>query len=700
MKYFNYQEQLLLWEKNQLLLQKKYADTPPGISSGQDYDTSWQEWKAKYDLFLENGRHKISDTPLPSVPINFTGREEELAAVHDMLNSFRTAFLYGMGGIGKTSIALQYMTDYGHLYDHVLYVLTDKDIVQAICDDTAISISGLVYDRKKYPVLRQYFKEKLCVLKELSAKNKILIVIDNLNTPEDKNLSLFLDLPCHKIITTRINYAFVPKEEKLCIKSLAPKHWNGLIAGYSNHLTPPEMEQLIYYAHQVNGHTLSLKMASVQASYGEFSEAPGTGFDVTSLLSSFRLKKTALKALLYLSVLAPQGMERELFVQLSGTSDKTLQILRNYLLIDFIALGKTGDQENGTTLLRVHPLIAEAVKKIMPPTCINCSHLLRGFETYLYGDDLGKIGTWNRSYEENRKMEPHIFALYKTFPDPAPWLGTAFEEIITFMWVQDYYKEALAYALKLYENILDYYGPNHVMPGREALRVAAVYHNHMDHDHALTWYRKGYDMLKAVTPKSFDVLDQLNIVCGKLAREARRCNDPASFQKYCNEYQQLLDSFFELRPDTLSDKQKQRIEFKWYIFYANEARYALQDGDIALAKKLFSSVEKWASKQQNLGYRREILDEVHISLLIHDGLLEDAEKAAREFVKSTLLYRGEKYKDSLSKLELLADILKLENKNSEAHSVYVKILIHLQSDYPYMQNWIDSIMNKIQNTQF
>ena len=205
MKYFNYQEQLLLWEKNQLLLQKKYADTPPGISSGQDYDTSWQEWKAKYDLFLENGRHKISDTPLPSVPINFTGREEELAAVHDMLNSFRTAFLYGMGGIGKTSIALQYMTDYGHLYDHVLYVLTDKDIVQAICDDTAISISGLVYDRKKYPVLRQYFKEKLCVLKELSAKNKILIVIDNLNTPEDKNLSLFLDLPCHKIITTRIN---------------------------------------------------------------------------------------------------------------------------------------------------------------------------------------------------------------------------------------------------------------------------------------------------------------------------------------------------------------------------------------------------------------------------------------------------------------------------------------------------------------
>lgn len=700
MKYFNYQEQLLLWEKNQLLLQKKYSDTPPGFSSDQAYDTAWQEWETKHVLFLENGRHKIIDTPLPSVPANFTGREEELTAVHDMLGSFETAFLYGMGGIGKTSIALQYMADYDHFYDHILYVLADRDIVQAICDDTAISISGLVYDRKKYPVLRQYFKEKLSTLKELSEKNKILIVIDNLNTPEDKNLSLFLDLPCHKIITTRVNYAFVPKAEKLFIKALAPEYWEELIAGYSNHLNPSEMEHLIHYAHQVNGHTLSLKMASVQASYGEFTEALNTGFDVTSLLSSFKLKKTELKTLLYLSVLAPQGMERELFAQLSGTSDKTLQVLRDYLLIDFIALDNDVDQEDSTTLLRVHPLIAEAVKKIMPPTCINCSHLLRGFEAYLYGDDLGEIGTWNRSYEENRKMEPHIFALYQTFPDPAPWLGTAFEEIVTFMWVQAYYEKALPYALKLYENVLDYYGPNHVMPGREALRVAAVYHNHLDYDNALIWYKKGYDMLKAVTPQSFDVLDQLNIACGKLARDARRRKDPASFQKYCDEYQEILDFFFKLKSDTLSDKQKQRVEFKWYIFYANRAKFALQDGNIDLAQKFFVSAEKWAIKQQNLGYRREVLDEIHILLLIHDDRLEDAEKAAREYVNSTLLYRGTKYKDYLSKLELLADILKLENKDSEAHSMYVEILIHLQSDYPYDQNWINSIMNKIQSTQF
>lgn len=44
---------------------------------------------------------------------------------------------------------------------------------------------------------------------------------------------------------------------------------------------------------------------------------------------------------------------------------------------------------------------------------------------------------------------------------------------------------------------------------------------------------------------------------------------------------------------------------------------------------------------------------------------------------------------------MLADVLKLENKDSEALSVYEKILIHLQRDYPYEQKWINTIMDKM-----
>lgn len=100
-------------------------------------------------------------------------------------------------------------------------------------------------------------------------------------------------------------------------------------------------------------------------------------------------------------------------------------------------------------------------------------------------------------------------------------------------------------------------------------------------------------------------------------------------------------------------------------------------------------------RQPDLGYRKVAFEELHISLLIHENQLDAAEKAARENVETTLLYRGDKYKDYLSCLEVLADVLKLEGKYTEALSVYEQILIHLQKDYPYEQTWIDTIMGKI-----
>ncbi len=712
MRDFDYQEQLLLWRKNQLLLQKKYADTPPGFFSEEAEKAAWEAWEEEYTRFLEHRHFKINDTSLPSVSSPLIGREEELTAVHDTLASIHTVFLYGIGGIGKTAIALTYIARHRLAYDHVLYIVTGKGILQAVCDDTSVPISGLLYDRKRYPALRQYYREKLSALQKISEEKKILIVIDNLNAPADKDLCQFLELSCDKIITTRVNYEIVPEKEKLLVNALRPEYWPELIQTYSSRLEPAKTEQLLHYGHQVEGHTLSIKMASVQASHGELSGHPDNGSHITSLLSSFRLKKAEWEALLYLSVLAPQGMEKDLFLRISGASEQTLRSLQNDLLIDVLVMEKTAEhspedpdretaapsaeseQTRARLLLRVHPLIAEAVKRIMPPTCINCSRLLRGFEKYMHGDDIGSC-TWNRTYEENRVLEPHVFAVYETFPDPAPWLGTSFEEIVTFLWVQGYFNEALPYAIKVYEAVLNYYGPNHVLPGREALRVAAVYHNRMDHDQALMWYQKGYELLKAVKPQTFEVMDQLSSACGKLAKEYSHRQDPAARNKYAAEYMQIAEAIMQMDDKDLPESEKQRFSMKLHYVLLEEAKHALREGRIAVSRELYAAIEKWMESREDLGYRKTAFKELQIALLIHENQLEDAEKIARENVQSALLYRGEKYKDYLSQLEILADVLALEKKSAEAFSVYEKILTHLQRDYPYEEKWIQKTMDHL-----
>lgn len=98
---------------------------------------------------------------------------------------------------------------------------------------------------------------------------------------------------------------------------------------------------------------------------------------------------------------------------------------------------------------------------------------------------------------------------------------------------------------------------------------------------------------------------------------------------------------------------------------------------------------------QDLAYRKAPVTELNIALLIRTGRLEDAEQAARENIQSTLLYRGEKFKDYLSHLELLADVLSMEKKTAEAYSIYEEILVRLQRDYPYEKKWIWKIMDQL-----
>ena len=58
--------------------------------------------------------------------------------------------LYGIGGIGKTALAREYVRRYQESYDHILYLPFPATIEELIINDFSIPISNLHYDANNY----------------------------------------------------------------------------------------------------------------------------------------------------------------------------------------------------------------------------------------------------------------------------------------------------------------------------------------------------------------------------------------------------------------------------------------------------------------------------------------------------------------------------------------------------------------------
>ena len=157
------------------------------------------------------GRRFLNSTN--PMPVNtFIGRKNEMEEIRSAFeNGEKIVVLHGIGGIGKTSIAIN-------------YAYRNAENFNAVCFGKYLgSLEAFFMDRGIISISNDEEHSDINSFRELADSNTLLIV-DNLDTLDDKHIPDLLSLPCKILITSRCDFAHVyPEMHQLEVCELSPE---------------------------------------------------------------------------------------------------------------------------------------------------------------------------------------------------------------------------------------------------------------------------------------------------------------------------------------------------------------------------------------------------------------------------------------------------------------------------------------------
>ena len=344
----------------------------------------------------------------------FTGRDNELDKLHEQLKQSKlgaiTQAVTGLGGVGKTAMAVEYCFRYSHEYDTVLWLHAEEDMTSqyaALADDLGILIPA------------QETEERIKAVRNWFGQNqKWLLVFDN--AVNAKSLKGFQPLGggWHVIITSRTRGEWRRQELSLQVWDLPTS------IEYIQKRLPAETLQEAEQIAKVLGYLpLALSQATAYIDYQKISiaeyltrlrnpnynvydEGEADEYELTIARTwnlSFDAVRERQKAnpipeavlLALFSILAPDAIPRSIFMQVNSEFEPAMEDwladLNHYSLIDLQA------EE-----LSIHRLVQEMIRR--SPTCPDRRASL---ELTLKAVTSAHPGGDHAQWAECRRMEPH-----------------------------------------------------------------------------------------------------------------------------------------------------------------------------------------------------------------------------------------------------------------------------------------------------
>ena len=124
----------------------------------------------------------------------FYGRAVEQSKLQALLHQPREKVfsLYGMGGIGKSALVRQYLSEHASEWDAILWLYDQGDLSATLTDDLQVMINTV--QRMKGEGNEEYLTRKLNVISMLAKEQRILLVLDNFESGHLEQLKLIQNI--------------------------------------------------------------------------------------------------------------------------------------------------------------------------------------------------------------------------------------------------------------------------------------------------------------------------------------------------------------------------------------------------------------------------------------------------------------------------------------------------------------------------